>query len=163
METKANKTITTRAGIGLNPRNQPFWLQCGPKGPCPQVQKPRGSCHSSSTCPNSSPSPSTLESELFSRRACYTVAVSAAAGRGTALLRLTWLGVPAGGLASSSEPSLLSDSSTSAALPGAVSGPPRSWGVTFPNLVGPGAVLAGGSLAGAGHTLAWAGFAEGVT
>lgn len=36
-------------------------------------------------------------------------------------------------------------------------------GATFPNLVGPGAVLAGGSLAGAAEALAWAGFAGDFT
>lgn len=78
---------------------------------------------------------------------------------------LTWLGRAAGAPSSLSESSsLLSDSVASAAatataaLAGFV-----GVGVTFPNLVGPGAVLAGGFLAGAAEALAWGVFAEDFT
>lgn len=71
---------------------------------------------------------------------------------------VTWLGRPAGASSSLSESSsLLSDSAAlvAAALADA--------GVTFPSLVGPEAVLAGGSLAGVTGALACGGFAEGFT
>lgn len=85
----------------------------------------------------------------------------------------TWLGRPAGASSSLSESSsLLSDSSAAAAAAAATAAAAAAAaalaglagvGATFPNLVGPGAVLAGGSLAGAAEALAWAGFAGDFT
>lgn len=96
---------------------------------------------------------------MNSRMGPLTQTASRALGSG-----LTWLGIPAGDLSSLSESSSLLSHVSVPTLLASTAGV-LSWSrkVTLPNLVGPGAVFAGDSLAGAEEALVWAGFTEGFT